>query len=320
VYTSPNVLQPLVRAIEMTCVVPDVAASFATAVQGVCFEMLPPKSPQTLVLRQQLEAPISLLPQADGTIPFRNCWLVYSAPFEDGKGAVFTERECFEILEAYFRGREKALVFGFLGTDLPKARSIIQSHTTSRVEVEILWSTFFHPGISIGAGRLEVAELVCGSSSSLLLVPLATAVDAVVKTAPSINVPAILAARISRIVIQSQLGKQARPGLAWGQTIGPPGPNQEPGAAVLVYNCAADRAHRGFLSESEVRSALRKLLNLPVPPEETGGAAMVSVSRTDRGPKRCCLSGQIHPSVQSCAGVHCAAVYWATVYSSTLLT
>lgn len=275
VYTSPQVLQPLVRAIETTCTVPEVAAAFAQAVRGVCFQNLPPKSPRTLALRQELEVPCDLLPKADGEVPYRQCWLVYAAPFEDGKSAVFTERECLEVLEAYFRGREKALVFGFLGTDLVKARSIVQANTTPRVEIEILWSTFFHPGIEIGAGRLEVAELVCASNSSLLLTPFVTAVDSLVKTTPAINVQAMLAARVAQVTIQSQIGKSAKPSLTWGQVVGPPGINGEPGAAVLVYNCAIDRAHRGFLAEHEVKAALRKLLGLQTPPEETGAAALV---------------------------------------------
>mmetsp|Transcript_33281 Transcript_33281/g.87220 ORF Transcript_33281/g.87220 Transcript_33281/m.87220 type:complete len:634 (+) Transcript_33281:82-1983(+) len=281
VYASPNVLRPLVQAIEAQCAVPDVAAAFAGAVRGVHFDLLPPGSPTTLVLRQEIGSSVNLAPQPNGETPFRNCWLVYAAAFEDGTKATLPFKRALDCLEAYFRGREKSLVYGFLRGDLTKARSVVQAVSSPRVEIEILWATFFHGGIEAGRPRRKVAEAVCGSDSALLLTPFVAGLDKVVKGTPGVDVRSMLAARLAKITVQSLVGKSGRPSLSWGKTLGPPGVGGQPGAAELVYNCVVEREHRGFLSEQEVRAELRKLLGLPTPPDETGAAAMVGKASTE---------------------------------------
>eukprot|EP00038_Savillea_parva_P027009 m.57170 g.57170 ORF g.57170 m.57170 type:complete len:605 (+) comp7734_c0_seq1:265-2079(+) len=277
VYTSPHVLEPLVRAVEATCAKPDVARVVAQAIRGIVFQTLPPKSPRTLVLRQRMDHAVDIVPQPDGSLPCRDCWLVYAAPFEEGKSAVFSERECLIKLEEYFRGQEQSLVYGFLDVDLPRARDMVRLYTTPSMDIEIMWSTFFHDNVEPGAGRLEVAESVCGASSALLLKPFVNAFEAVATLTPGVDVPTVMRARITRIIIQSTPGKQAKASIVWGTASG--GSN----AAPLIYNCAADRAHRGFLATVEIKAALRNLLGLPVPKEETGAAAVLGKASAELG-------------------------------------
>ena len=49
VYTSPNILQPVVRAIEAQCLNPESARAFAAAVCGLRFEMSAPHTTKSLV-------------------------------------------------------------------------------------------------------------------------------------------------------------------------------------------------------------------------------------------------------------------------------
>lgn len=40
---------------------------------------------------------------------------------------------------------------------LPRSNEVIRACTTSAVEIEVVWSTIFHPGLIPGAQRLEVS-------------------------------------------------------------------------------------------------------------------------------------------------------------------
>eukprot|EP00041_Stephanoeca_diplocostata_P009643 m.150502 g.150502 ORF g.150502 m.150502 type:complete len:393 (-) comp17827_c0_seq2:466-1644(-) len=215
VYTSPNVVEPLVSAIEDTCSSPEISSLFASSISGVYFVTAAPGAPKTLTIRESPSSVTCASPSKDGSVAFRRHVLVYTGAFDEGTKGCFSQREALEVLESFYLGKEKGMVMELLRDALPRSNEVLRACTTNAAEIEIVWSTIFHPGLIPGAQRLEVAENFCHNGSAMVLQPLTSAFNYILHNTTALDVRALMAARISRVVIQSVPGPSTPQAWAW---------------------------------------------------------------------------------------------------------
>eukprot|EP00040_Diaphanoeca_grandis_P022931 m.124036 g.124036 ORF g.124036 m.124036 type:complete len:592 (-) comp29034_c1_seq2:200-1975(-) len=263
-FTSPNVLQPLVDAIEFLC------QDCSTNVQGLSeaiskIKFVASSQPKDIYLSQSDEKPQRINATVGVPTSLKGGCIMYQGNFEARNSyGVFSNIEFIEFLEQHFRCQEQKHVMALLQVSLPSFNSRIQAIIAPTAQVEIIWSTLFQPADD-SERRLDVAETICIRNSANTVKPLVEALEKINGEAPG-----LLGQRVSKIAIQGVHGNLTKPYLQWGPASAGPG-----SPSILIYYVAIDRNLHGCFSFNESKKALRNLFGLQTPPDEVGVAGVL---------------------------------------------
>lgn len=279
---SPNVLVPLVEAIEFCCQQHEtVRASIASVVQSIVITMTPGTNlVANLSFHQSLGEP-EVKPSPLGVPPIQNGVLVYNGCFEAGHKGCFTKSTIVDIFEAHFRCREKGFVHQLMEMSVPEANARLSSVVGQPVDIEVQWTTIFLEKMTMNQ-RLDVAETLAGHNSQFVIQPMVQAISTVIQKIDEAVPQAEAAAgaglpnnpvkqRIARVVIRGIEGSTAKPGLqllplAQGTDM----------RMALTYTCAFERGTPGCFDVTDFKATLRGLFGIETPSDEKGVSAMLS--------------------------------------------
>eukprot|EP00040_Diaphanoeca_grandis_P005989 m.35451 g.35451 ORF g.35451 m.35451 type:complete len:638 (+) comp17141_c0_seq1:167-2080(+) len=276
-HNSPNVLLPLVEAIELVCSRHEsVVTSISEAISSIDITMIPgPSLVAALGLHQEAgdtPSPVILPDPSAATPALKNGVLLYQGCFEAGFKGCFSKSEIIDFFESHFRCREIGFVHDLMDNAVPQANSALTQVFGKQIEIEVLWPSIFPDGSPMKT-RLDTADMLCGENSKFVIQPMVQAIQTVMQKFDE-SVPAMeLAAgppqnpiktRICRIKIQGASGLMKA-----AMSIQPLNQGTDI-SSVLVYTLALDRGLRGCYDFVDFKSDLRKLFGIATPKDESG--------------------------------------------------
>lgn len=282
VFNSPNVLEPLVIAVErFTALTPENAQILGASVREIRVQCQPGATPaenKSIVLLNEKGAVIE--PSREPIPPpIRGAVVVINGCFEKGSKGCIGKDTILDFFEKHFRVQERGFVTLMMADSIPKYNGILMEHIRQGVEIEFMWDTIFTRDLAPGDERLDVAKTLCLNGSKKTVEPLVKAIQDIVIAAGQIGpqnpVQQLLQQQVTRIIIESVVGegaKTAKPSfsLVTGQA-----------GSMLVYKPSLVRGARGVFDRQEAKDALRNLLAIEKPASEKGAQAVLNKGVTE---------------------------------------
>ena len=137
-HDSPNVLIPLVEAIEFVCSRhASVTEAIAAALSEIHFAMIPgPALVASLTLHQGVDTPV-VAPSRVGVPPIKGGVLMYTGCFESGSKGCHTKQYIIDVFEEHFRCREKGYVHELMAKTVPHCNQNLSAVIGVPVEIEV---------------------------------------------------------------------------------------------------------------------------------------------------------------------------------------
>eukprot|EP00053_Salpingoeca_punica_P003209 m.41786 g.41786 ORF g.41786 m.41786 type:complete len:709 (-) comp12043_c0_seq1:3061-5187(-) len=199
---SPQVLYPLLFAIESAALDPTNRRVLSTAIKELRVQLNPGRHIVTrgLSLHRAMGEPALTPSDFWGPNPPKDCVLLYTATFEAGESGVLSSTDVNNFLESFFWCHEQTLVNHLLSVTVPHMCDRLRLCLGTPVTIEFLWNTILPSTIAFDReARTDILSTLCGSNSQIVLAPIVESIEDLCKNANARNV---LSSTIEKIVIQ----------------------------------------------------------------------------------------------------------------------